>query len=100
MQTMLQTLPPGLFLRNGKPTLTEVADHLGMSPRTLQRRLNDHNTSFSEMLDALRRELSADFRENRGLSAAEVAFLLGYSEPSAYQRAVRRWRTRPGTRSD
>jgi AraC-like DNA-binding protein len=79
-------------LQNGKPSLYRTAASLGMSPRTLQRRLGQHGTSFSIVLEHLRRELSQELRENKGLAASEAAFLLGYSEPSAYQRAVRRWR--------
>lgn len=66
---------------------------MGMSARTLQRRLGEHGTSFSIVLEQLRRELSDELRLNRGFATSEVAFLLGYSEPSAYQRAVRRWRS-------
>jgi AraC-like DNA-binding protein len=79
-------------LQHGKPSLYRTATSLGMSGRTLQRRLGEHGTSFSMVLEQLRRELSAELRENKGFAASEVAFLLGYSEPSAYQRAVRRWR--------
>lgn len=80
------------ILQNGKPSLYRTASRLGMSPRSLQRRLVDHGTSYSMILDQLRRELSLELRENKGFAASEAAFLLGYSEPSAYQRAVRRWR--------
>ena len=79
-------------LQNGRPSLYRTAASLGVSPRTLQRRLGDHGTSFSIILAELRRELSQELREHKGLADSEVAFLLGYSERSAYQRAVRRWR--------
>jgi AraC-like DNA-binding protein len=79
-------------LQNGKPSLYRTAASLGMSARTLQRHLGEHGTSFSIVLEQLRRELSEELRENKGFAASEVAFLLGYSEPSAYQRALRRWR--------
>ncbi len=63
-----------------------------MSSRTLQRRLRERETSFSIVLEELRRELSVELAVNRGFAVGEAAFMLGYSEPSAYQRALRRWR--------
>jgi AraC-like DNA-binding protein len=80
-------------LQRGKPSLVRTAADLGISGRTLQRRLGQCGTSFSRVLEELRRELSEELRRDKGFAASEVAFLLGYSEPSAYQRALRRWRT-------
>ena len=79
-------------LPSGRADLWRVSSDLGMSARTLQRRLGEEGTSFSKVLDDLRRELSNELLEDRKLAVAEVAFLLGYSEPSAFQRAFRRWR--------
>ena len=80
------------MLPGAKPELSSVAAQLGMSPRTLQRRLRDTGTSFSAVLEELRREMSEELRAHQGFAAADVAFLLGYSESGAYQRAARRWR--------
>jgi AraC-like DNA-binding protein len=80
------------MLHGGRPNLWRTASELGMSARTLQRRLGEDGTSFSQVLDDLRRELSDELLRSRKLAVAEVAFLLGYSEPSAFQRAFRRWR--------
>lgn len=63
-----------------------------MSPRTLQRRLSESGTSYSAVLENFRSEMAEELRINRGFAAAEVAFMLAYSESSAYQRAARRWR--------
>ena len=79
-------------LQNGRPSLFRTAARIGMSPRTLQRRLAEHGTTFSSVLDDLRQDLSDELRKDRGFAVSDVAFLLGYSEPSAYARAVRRWR--------
>ncbi len=79
-------------MQYGRPSLQRTATILGMSPRTLQRRLGEQGSSYQAMLDELRRELSEELRAGKGYSASETAFLLGYSEPSAYQRAQRRWR--------
>ncbi|MDH3616487.1 MAG: AraC family transcriptional regulator [Gammaproteobacteria bacterium] len=83
----LWTMLPG-----GRPDLWRTATSLGVSARTLQRRLGEEGSSFSRVLDELRRDLSDELLSDRKLAVAEVAFLLGYSEPSAFQRAFRRWR--------
>jgi AraC-like DNA-binding protein len=62
-----------------------------MSPRTLGRRLAEEGTTFSELLDDLRRQLALRYvgTETHGLS--EVAFLLGFSDVAAFYRAFKRW---------
>ena len=79
-------------LPGGRPNLWRTASDLGISARTMQRRLRETGTSYSALLDELRRELADDLLGDKKLAVAEVAFLLGYSEPSAFQRAFRRWR--------
>lgn len=78
-------------LRHGEPSQLEISRRLAMSERTLQRRLRDENTTFAAILDAVRAELSQLYLREATLAAGEVAFLLGYSEPSAFHRAFRRW---------
>ena len=78
-------------LSAGKPEVWRIAKRLKTSPRTLQRRLTQSGTSFSALLEQLRRDLSGRLLLDRKLAVSEVAFLLGYSEPSAFQRAFRRW---------
>ena len=80
------------ILANGRPDLGGVAREMGISERTLQRHLAEEGSSFSKVLDDLRRDLADEFLIDRNLAVSEVAFLLGYSEPSAFQRAFRRWR--------
>jgi AraC-like DNA-binding protein len=78
-------------LRGGDPTVQVVAKKLATTPRTLQRRLSEEGTSFVEILDKIRAELSTRYLADAALSVTEVAFLLGFSEPSAFARAHRRW---------
>jgi AraC-like DNA-binding protein len=78
-------------LSGGQVDLATTSRHLGMSSRTLQRRLRDEDTSFAELLDLFRREASQRLLKDRGLAVEEVAFMLGYSEPSTFYRAFRRW---------
>ncbi|MBL8956151.1 MAG: AraC family transcriptional regulator ligand-binding domain-containing protein [Myxococcaceae bacterium] len=68
-----------------------VADALEMSPRTLQRRLEGEGTSFQEVLDGVREQLAMSYLVNDSLTVSEIAYLLGYSELRAFDRAFRRW---------
>lgn len=72
-------------------TMPAVARQLGLSERTLQRRLRDEGTGFAPLLDAVRRELALRWVGEARLALGEVAYLLGFSEPSAFHRAFRRW---------
>ena len=78
-------------LARGGASAGDIARELGMSERTLHRRLHAENTSFRRLLDALRGELSSDLLREPRIGIAEIAFLLGYSEPAAFYRSFRRW---------
>ncbi len=78
-------------LTSGPPTLKDTATLLGVSVRTLQRRLSDEGTSYAEVLETIRREMALKLLRDKSLAVYEVAFLLGYSEPSTFYRAFRRW---------
>jgi len=80
-------------------TLGVVAHRLGMSPRTVQRRLEQDSTSWRAEADAVRREQASRLRAE-GLSGAAIAARLGYSDARALRRAVRRWATGAGTITD
>ncbi len=84
-------------LRGGNPGLEAIAFRLGIAPRTLQRKLKESGTSHQELLDEMRRELSIHYLQERQMAVCEVAFLLGFSETSAFHRAFKRWTgTTPG----
>jgi len=77
-------------LVRGHFTLGNVADALGTSPRTLERRLAEHGQSYQELVESIRRELASRLlEESRGID--EVAALLGYTERSSFHRAFVRW---------
>jgi len=78
-------------LRLGELSLERVAQRLGSAPRTLQRQLKNEGTSFAKMVDHLRHELSERYLKDRRLSVQETAFLLGFSDVSAFHRAFVRW---------
>ena len=71
-------------------TLNELARPLRMSARTLQRRLEEEGTSLRALVEEVRRARAGPLLES-GQSIAEVSYLLGYAEPSAFHRAFRRW---------
>ena len=70
--------------------LDVIARRLALSSRTLQRRLRLERTSYRDVVDEARREIAVDVLA-RGSDATDVAFLLGFSELSAFSRAFRRW---------
>jgi AraC-like DNA-binding protein len=73
------------------PSLEKMAQELGLGERTLRRRLEEERTSFQEILDDLRVEVARRHLQQQRISISEVAYLLGYSEPSAFHRAFKRW---------
>lgn len=78
-------------LLDGEPAVSLIAAKLHMSPRTLQRRLNDDGTTFAKLLADLRHELALRHLRDPGRTINEVAFLLGFLEVSAFHRAFKRW---------
>lgn len=78
-------------LQRGVPTLRVVAGRFATSERTLRRRLEAEGTSFRLLLDRTRAELAESYVRDKSLPLSEVAFLLGFSEPSAFHRAFKRW---------
>lgn len=78
-------------LSAGYPSLEKVAVELHVSPGAIQRELSQQNTTFKDLVEILRRELAMVYLQQRHLPMSEISFLLGYSELSAFSRAVRRW---------
>ncbi|HEX5168310.1 MAG TPA: AraC family transcriptional regulator [Cyclobacteriaceae bacterium] len=72
------------------PSLEVIADRMNMVPRTLQRRLSDEGTTFRLLLAGLQKELATELLKSNG-SVSQVANLLGYSDPSAFRRAFKKW---------
>jgi AraC-like DNA-binding protein len=78
-------------LPRGEAEIEVVARDLGMSTRTLQRRLSAFGVSYQELLDVGRRASAEKCIADSSLSIGEIAYLVGYSEPAAFHRAFRRW---------
>jgi len=91
------------LLPGGDASLGRVARALGTSERTLRRRLAEEEASFEDLLRSIRIALAQRYLRDPGVSVAEIALLLGFSDPTAFHRAFRRWvgetpgafRTRP-----
>ena len=79
------------LLPHGKANLSEISRRLGMSRRTLGRALSGEGTTFSEVLETLRRALARQYLRERELPISEVAWLLGYREVSSFTKAFARW---------
>ena len=79
------------MLPSGEPKLVDVATHLGLSVRTLQRKLRQENQSFQALLDQVRRTLASDWLSHGNLAVVEIGYRLGFSDPSNFCRACHRW---------
>jgi AraC-like DNA-binding protein len=79
------------LISKGDPRRELVAATLCMSERTLQRRLIEEGTSFAELVDDTRRELARRYLVDGGFSPAEMSLALGFSDPSNFYRACKRW---------
>lgn len=78
------------MLHGGEPSISRVSRAGGMSVRSMQRRLAEEGTSFSEELDAVRRRLAVQHLRTEEISLADLSERLGYANQSALTRAVRR----------
>ena len=79
------------LLEGQTPSIEQVADSLGMPSWTLRRKLQDHGTSFQNLLNDTRRSLAESYMKDTDLAIGEIAYLLGFSSPTAFQRAFKRW---------
>ena len=81
----------GEALSEGVPTLAEVAGGIGMSSRTLQRRLSVEGLAYKDLVTDARKSLSEQLLRRTDYALAEVAFLTGFSDQSTFTRAFKRW---------
>ena len=73
------------------PNMEHVAQALNTIPRTLRRRLKQENTSFAELRDEVRQTLAEEYLSGPRLSVEQVAERLGYSGPTSFINAYKRW---------
>ncbi|MFQ5643736.1 MAG: AraC family transcriptional regulator [Thiogranum sp.] len=79
------------LLPGGQPTQKDIASSLNLSVRNLQRRLRAEGASFKRLLDDTRKDLAAQYIQDSHRRIGEITYLLGFSEPSNFTRAFRRW---------
>lgn len=78
-------------LSEGLPKMADVARELGLSVRSFHRRLADHGASFQTLAEDTRREIALSMLRDESCPLSEIAFLTGFSEQSAFNRAFKRW---------
>jgi AraC-like DNA-binding protein len=78
-------------LPDGPPNQKQIAATMNVSNRTLQRKLRDEGTSFIDLLQDARLNLAKKYLSQPQRSIVEIAYLLGFSEPSTFSRAFKRW---------
>jgi AraC-like DNA-binding protein len=81
----------GKQICDGHPHIRGLAPQLGLSVRTFQRRLREREVVYRDLVADVRRQLARRYLEETRTDLEEIAFLLGYSELSAFDRAFRRW---------
>jgi AraC-like DNA-binding protein len=79
------------LLPHGRVLVEDIARSLGMSERTLARKLSDEGLNFTEILQQLRRDLAVRYLDDPKLNVSKIAWLLGFHEVSAFTHAFRRW---------
>ncbi len=79
------------MLPTGGASIEGLTNELGVSKRTMQRKLAAENTTFKEQLSIVREEFAKKYLKNTNISTKEVAFLLGYEEPNSFTRAFKTW---------
>ena len=82
---LVSRLPSGSF------AAADAARELGMSRRTLARRLQEHRTNFAAFVTDVRRRLALRYLDDSSLTLSQIGYLLGYSNPSAFNHAFHRW---------
>ena len=78
-------------LPGGIPSLNQISEHLGMSNRTLTRRLADIGIKFRELVRETQNEIAQELLKHSSNTIGEIAFQTGFSEQSAFNRAFKRW---------
>ncbi|MFD1142934.1 AraC family transcriptional regulator [Larkinella insperata] len=79
------------LLKGEEPTLATVADRLAMGVRTLQLHLKEEGVTYQQLLDEVRHDLAVRHLREPHFSTTDIAYLLGFSEPSVFYRTFKKW---------
>jgi AraC-like DNA-binding protein len=82
---LLEALPAGEL------SMLWISRKLGVSTRSLQRRLKEEGTTFQRTLDTVRQSLAHHYLRHSSMSSAEISFLLGFEDPNSFTRAFQNW---------
>lgn len=86
-----------LFLHTGEINMEHIAKEMGLSRQTLYRKLKAEGANFENLLDQLRHKMALHYLNGQKVSVNETAYLVGFSDPSSFSRAFKRWTgTTPG----
>ena len=89
IEQVTQLIAP--LLKNGEPTIEQVAQKLHMPTWTLRRKLAEHGSQFRQLINQTRFDLASSYIRDTHLTFGEITWLLGFSSPEAFQRAFKRW---------
>lgn len=78
-------------LTSGEPSEIDLARAMGLSSRTLQRKLSEYDMTYRSVLEAVRYDLAMRYLDDPSKTVTDITFLLGFSEQSAFTRAFKRW---------
>ena len=81
----------GKGMQGEKPSVESIASKLAVSVRSLQKKLSREGTTFQQLLDYSRKEMAIQFLKNPEMTLCDIAFMLGFSEQSAFNHAFKRW---------
>ena len=79
------------ILHLGNPSIERTAEKMGLGRDTLYRKLKTEGVSYEKLLDELRHKMALHYLDGKKVSVNETAYLVGFSDPSAFSRAFRRW---------
>jgi len=77
------------------PQIDMIAKKLAISTRNLQVKLQEEDTTYSEILDQIRKDTAIYYLKNKNISITEISYLLGFSEPSVFHRSFKKWTNLP-----
>ena len=81
----------GSSMSCGRVTAKLISTDLGISQRTISRRLAEHGTTFDELIDEIRKDLAMRYLDEGHIKLQELAFLLGFSSHASFSGAFKRW---------
>jgi AraC-like DNA-binding protein len=81
----------GKGMQGEKPSVESIASELAVSVRSLQKKLSEEGTTFQQLLDYSRKEMAIQYLKNPQMTLCDIAFMLGFSEQSAFNHAFKRW---------